>query len=44
MTADKETPVEELIEAHHEAMKERVRGQLKKLIKEISEEDNNVRI
>ena len=31
MTADKETPVEELIEAHHEAMKERVRGQLKKL-------------
>ena len=39
-----EMPVEELINDHHKEMKERVKGQLKLLIKEISEQDINERI
>ena len=36
-----EMPVEELVKDHHKAMEERVKGQLKILIKEISEKDRS---
>ena len=39
-----EMPVEELVKDHHQEMKERVKGQLKILFKEISEEYINERI
>ena len=39
-----EIPVEELVNDHHKEMKERVKGQLKSLFKEISEENINERI